>query len=252
MTAAPPQAPGSPPDAAPAAPAPPDRAARRALWFELGAVLALAAVPDLANAILWFVEPAAGGQDFVADSVGLIARSIGVAVPLLYIMWRSGDGLAHFGLTRIRPLHLLAGIGLFAFAYVLHYFTWTLIWLIPGSAESAVHWSSVMQGYFSPPKTIDEFTLLAALSAANGFAEELVICGYMMARLPVLLGGTGRAVGVTALVFASYHIYQGPVAALLILLVTCVWLAVYAGARVLWPFAIGHALQDFLAYLQIG
>ena len=45
----------------------------------------------------------------------------------------------------------------------------------------------------------------------NGFAEELVIRGYLLTRLECLLRSTGWAILVTTALFASYHVYQGAI-----------------------------------------
>lgn len=44
---------------------------------------------------------------------------------------------------------------------------------------------------------------------ANSFAEELVMRAYLMDRLYRLLGSKFLAVGLSAVMFGSYHLYQG-------------------------------------------
>src|SRR5947208_15486093 len=66
------------------------------LWLEVGAVLALAWVPDFYYA----VASLSWGSDTSRPSVSalcLLVRWLWVSGPVLYILWRSAEGWARFG-----------------------------------------------------------------------------------------------------------------------------------------------------------
>lgn len=240
-------------DAPPASAASPDPGVRRRLWFEVAAVAALAVLPDVVSSLQHVASPPEGPTpSFRQQAIGLIARSVGVAVPVLYIMWRSGDGFGAFGLRRFRAaVDLPAGVGVWALAYVVYVGAWSVIAQVPAAVESAESWRAHLRldEMFPRPSGAPEGLLLVVMSAANGFAEELVLCGLLLTRLEVLLGSTARAVAVSALAMASYHLYQGPVYAALILVSALVTTGLFAACRRLWPIAIAHAIADVVGYL---
>lgn len=108
-------------------------------------------------------------------------------------------------------------------------------------------------GYGSDPivaMTADmRVPVLAALALAlvNGTYEELFLLG-------VLANGLGRfgaavSVGVPLLVRTSYHLYQGPVAALGVAAIGLVLGLFYQRSRWLWPAIFAHILADALAFV---
>jgi membrane protease YdiL (CAAX protease family) len=102
------------------------------------------------------------------------------------------------------------------------------------------------------PKSPPEYVWLVVLSCANGFAEELVLRGYLLPRFEGLLKSTWRAAVVTSLTFASYHLHYG-VDTLTVLMGGLLYAAAFCWLRRLWPLAVAHALQDFYAsYLATG
>lgn len=77
-----------------------------------------------------------------------------------------------------------------------------------------------------------------------------MLSAFLIPRLEVLLKGTGRAIVVSALLFGSYHVYQGPISAITVCMAGVINGAVFAVTRRLWPLVIGHALYDILAYAR--
>jgi len=181
-----------------------------------------------------------------------ITRSIQVSVPVLYIMWRSGDPWAHFGIRRFRPIaDLLGGVGIGAGSIVAYYFyAWGFCFAAP---ELYAHLADGFDGAraMDTASGPTDVAIAAMASAANGFAEELVIAGFLLPYLAVLLGGAPRAVLASAFLFASYHIYQGMFSAIGIFVMGLVTCAVFALTRRLWPNVIAHAIADFIAFTSM-
>ena len=92
------------------------------------------------------------------------------------------------------------------------------------------------------------YSWFALAIIANSVAEELVMRAYLIDRLEKLFGKAWIAVLVSALLFGSYHIYQG-----LTGLVTATMFGVffglhYARYRKLLPLVIGHTLYNLVFY----
>jgi membrane protease YdiL (CAAX protease family) len=100
----------------------------------------------------------------------------------------------------------------------------------------------------SSPVGLAGYLLLAARFLATCFSEELVMRGYLIARLERLLRSTPLAVAVAALLFGSYHIYQGITPAIEDVAVGVVYAVWFCCLRRLWPLVAAHTLHNFLLY----
>lgn len=78
--------------------------------------------------------------------------------------------------------------------------------------------------------------------AATGFSEEVVCRAYLITRLERLRRSSAQAVVVSALLFASYHLYQGWHGGLYALFVGLLYGCVFLLVRRVWPLAMGHIL----------
>lgn len=88
---------------------------------------------------------------------------------------------------------------------------------------------------------------LIGVSIINGLYEELFLIGYLQRALEG--HGAAFAIGVSLLVRMSYHLYQGPVAAVSILGFGAVLSLYYWRTRKLWPIVVAHMAADLLAFL---
>lgn len=82
-------------------------------------------------------------------------------------------------------------------------------------------------------------------SVVNGFYEELFLTGYLLKALQG--AGAGVALGVSALVRLSYHLYQGPLGSVSVLVFGLVLTLYYWRYRQLWPVVFAHIFADFAA-----
>jgi hypothetical protein len=254
-------------DSAPVWPVPLPGRERFALRVEIAIVLVVTFGASGANAALSLIQSALapgglGGQSVALNpsraaqsTIDLLFQLLG-ALSLLgwgalggYLLWRSGIGPRAVGLGRIRlrgdvlPGMVLAaviglpGLGLYLIAHALG----VSVTIVPSSLGD--HWWRL--------------PMLVLAAAANAVAEEVVVVGYLITRLRTLGWPEHRAIGASALLRGSYHLYQGLGGGLGNLVMGLVfgtyWARTTAGptkgpAR-LWPLVLAHALIDSVAYI---
>jgi membrane protease YdiL (CAAX protease family) len=222
--------PGALPQPEPA-PGPPPLS-QAALWGEVAAVLAIGVVPYLWSAITTAVERPHPGPYWMMG-IRLCCNSACVSFPVLYLISRSGEPWSSFGLARPRQSAFWMGLVLFVAAWR---FDEVILSLLPPDPVSR-------QTFFPLPRRALDYVLMVVGHAANGFAEELVTRAYLITRLERLLKSAPRAVVLSAFLFASYHLYYGPGATLVsILLFGLLFGGFYLLVRRVWPLALGHML----------
>jgi membrane protease YdiL (CAAX protease family) len=89
--------------------------------------------------------------------------------------------------------------------------------------------------------------MVLLLSVVNGFYEETFLVGYLIRFLR--RSGPTFALGVSLLVRILYHLYQGPVGALSVLVFGFILSAYYIRTANLWPVVLAHILADAYALL---
>lgn len=217
------------------------------LWFDVSAVICLAVIPDLVNAAN-FARQGYQGDNFSFAYIHwwLITRSLQVAVPILLIMWlRKVDWRQH-GFRRLRPLRDSAtAMGLVVLWYLGYVLAYCIALKFELYDQPGADATSAMLGSMAPTTTIAVVLMLCSC-AANGFAEELTLRGYLLPRLVELSGSKLAPVLVTSMLFSSYHIYQGPVGVMTAFFTGVVMGAYFVATRRLWPVAAAHAVMDVL------
>lgn len=213
-------------------------------------VSAVVAVLQLADAVLSGLpghrvrlNPNQSKYDLI--NLGLNLASVGQLVAWgllgLYLLWRTGIGPAGLGLGRLRwRPDVLGGLGLAALIGIpglALYFAGRLLGLNAEVEPSALH-----QSWWRIPVLI-----LAAF--ANGFAEEVVVVGYLITRLRQL-GLTPRAaVLASAVLRGLYHLYQGFGAGLGNVAMGLVFGYAWTRTGRLWPLVIAHGVIDTVAFV---
>jgi membrane protease YdiL (CAAX protease family) len=222
---------------------------RRELWLETAVVLTLAVAFDLLNACALLVWPAETPLAFAQEHVLLLARSLQIGVPVLYLMYRSGEPWRRFGLRR--PRWIVVPLG-GAATWVAAFTGWMLFWpvtsvLVP---VGVYNWlGTAVESAFARPQTTPEDALLVVSSCANGFAEELVVRGYLIPRFERLLRSTWKSWLLSTALFASYHLYQGPAGVVHAVIVGLCFGGMFCLTRRLWMVVFAHALADIVAFL---
>ncbi len=214
---------------------------RRHLAFEMAAIVCLAVLPDVAYSAM-ALRDAAGWSTYVIDESAMLLRSLQVAVPTLWIMARSGEDWATFGLRKPRFLPDLGlGILLWGLALVAMRSMWLLV---PALAED---WGPGGQkGVLNGPLSAPRWALVALMEVANSFSEELVMRGYLIPRFEEMARSRTVAVVASALLWAGYHSYQGFPAMLDIALFGLIMGAFFVVTRRLWPLVVGHTIWNLV------
>jgi membrane protease YdiL (CAAX protease family) len=223
------------PGQAPTTPRPEPRSPNK--WPEMAAVLAVGVVPPLSGALLAepYLSPSAL-PPFWRSCLGNIVYSTCTIYVVLYLISRSGDSWARFGLARPRYMDIVIGSVMFLVGIEL----WQLF-----PAFRSLDANPPKIQWFSNARRID--LLIAALTfMISAFSEELVTRSYLITRLEELLHSRGQAVVIAASAFGSYHVYQGFQALAAMFVFGLVYGAAYILIRRVWPLAIGHCLISVL------
>lgn len=159
----------------------------------------------------------------------------------IYLLWRSGIALRSIGLgrPRWRP-DLLGGVGLAALIGV------------PGLALYQIARLLGMNANVEPAELYDTWWRIPVLlltAFANGWAEEVIVVGYLITRLRQLQVSPVTAVVATSALRGLYHLYQGFGAGLGNLAMGVVFGYVYLRTGRLWPLIVAHALIDAVAFV---
>ncbi|MDG5483108.1 CPBP family intramembrane glutamic endopeptidase [Mycolicibacterium gadium] len=159
----------------------------------------------------------------------------------LYLLWRSGFRPAQIGLGRIqwRP-DLLGGVGL------------ALLIGLPGLAFYLLSRVLGMNASVEPAELYDTWwriPVLLLVAFANGWAEEVIVVGFLLTRLRQLRISPLTAVIITSLLRGLYHLYQGFGAGLGNVAMGLVFGYVYLRTGRLWQLIVAHALIDAVAFV---
>ncbi len=240
-----------------AAPKPLSAADRRALKLEIAIVLAVTfglSAFTAALQLIDFVLRGLGDQRVALNprrsyfglidlglNLAAVAQLAGWGALGVYLLWRSGFEPSRIGLGRfrLRP-DLLGGFGLAA-----------LIGL-PGLALYLVARSLGLSASVVPSELTDTWWRIPVLilaAFANGWAEEVVVVGYLLTRLQQLRVGPAAALVWSSLLRGAYHLYQGFGAGLgnaaMGLVFGCAW----RRTGRLWPLIIAHGVVDTVAFV---
>lgn len=209
--------------------------------FEMAAVFCLAVACPLYSALHAFVQGCVSTQSRIESLLYLLVSSVATIVPLLYLLHRSPEGLAHFGITRPKALADLGGgvflalllIGVFlvfwqAVLRTVPPYLLTELWTRPKSAPA--------------PRDAAGVALYLAAHAANGFSEELAMRCYFVTRIREHTGSWLTGVLYGSALFASYHIYHGVVPMIDVFCFGVVLGFAFILVRRVWPLALAHML----------
>lgn len=159
----------------------------------------------------------------------------------LYLLWRSGFGPRDIGLGRVRMNpDVLGGLGLAA-----------LIGL-PGLALYQLARTLGINASVEPAELYDTWwriPVLLLVAFANGWAEEVIVVGFLITRLRQLRFSPVAAVILSSVLRGLYHLYQGFGAGLGNLVMGLVFGYAWLRTGRLWPLIIAHALIDAVAFV---
>ena len=103
------------------------------------------------------------------------------------------------------------------------------------------------------PTTLDDtwwrLPVLIASAAANAWAEEVVMVGYLLTRLRQLGWSENRSLAAQAVLRGTYHLYQGLGGFLGNIAMGLVFGRVWQRTNRLWVLVGAHTLIDVVAFL---
>jgi uncharacterized protein len=170
-----------------------------------------------------------------------IAQLVAWGMLGLYLLWRSGISPARLGLGRVRWRgDVLGGLGLAALIGI----PGLLLYL-------ASRWLG-MNAEVEPAALHDTWWRIPVLilsAFANGFAEEVVVVGYLITRLKQLGLSQNRAILASSVLRGTYHLYQGFGAGLGNLVMGVVFGYAWCRTGRLWPLVIAHGVIDTVAFV---
>jgi len=224
---------------------------RRDLLLEMGAVLALSCFVWLYSALasLWWGS-GGGVTSFVDETVSYLVYDLQVFLPLLFILARSGEPWARFGIVRPRWVHdVMVGLVIFLALSFLPTFVFQALGSDFNPAWSFALGPETQENAVWLPSGSAEQALLVLGLFVGALTEELVFRGYLIPRLRQLGTGLVPAVMVSSVLFASIHFYQGGWSTGRHLVEGLLFggLFLLAGSR-LWPVVIAHALLNLHLY----
>jgi membrane protease YdiL (CAAX protease family) len=223
---------------------PPPSLPRRTLAEETVVVLSLSLLASAVYAILSLLEHPISGIRVasVNQSTQLVRQVVGVLFGLApvwlvaYLVRRNGEGLRGIGLAADRPRQdLVRGLLLFA---------------VVGLGGIGVYLASVELGvnrFVVPVPPLGHWWTVPVLllnAAEAALLEEVVVVAYLVTRLRQLGLTEIAAIGSSALLRGTYHLYQGWGGFLGNLAMGLLFGFVFVRTRRAWPIVIAHLLLD--------
>jgi membrane protease YdiL (CAAX protease family) len=210
------------------------------LRVELLAMAFLAVVPSFVISLGGITDPESIDLELGAlELVASVLAALGPAAIASYLLWRDGRLQGAFGR---RGAGFIAGYGVlgavccFIAVITIALVVNTVILSFGGELDEATGTESV-----DLSAGVIAAILLISLSA--GFSEEIVFRAYAITRMEEA-GFRRAAVWVPWAVFTMPHLYQGPMALLVIGAVAAVFVWLYRWQRSVWPVMLAHALYN--------
>jgi membrane protease YdiL (CAAX protease family) len=230
---------------------------RRALRLEIILVLAVTyglsavtAILDLTDSVLRnlsgqriALNPRRSYFDLI--DLGLHAAWAGQLIAwgglAVYLLWRSGFGPARIGLGGFRwRADLFGGVGL------------AMLIGVPGLGLYLLARAAGLNAAVIPAALNDTWwraPMLVVIAFANGWAEEVIVVGYLLTRLRQLRVHPAVALACSALLRGGYHLYQGFGAGLGNVAMGLIFGYTWERAGRLWPLIVAHGLIDTVAFV---
>jgi len=220
---------------------------RRTIRGEILVVLALSVLASAAYAIVSLVsaplkgvvvESASQNPLFANQLIGFVFGLAPVAL-VIHLLHRDGETVGAIGLDRSQ-VRRDVGRGALLFALV-------------GSIGLGIYILAVRSGvnrFVVPaPPPGHWWTWPTVVMNASGAAllEEIVVLAYLITRLRQLAWSPWAVIAASAVLRASYHLYQGWGGFVGNLLMGALFAFLFLRWRRAWPFVVCHFLVDFAA-----
>ncbi len=170
----------------------------RQLWWEVLAVLTIGVFPHfnsvfVAALVSWPKRP------YWVDSVALAFQSGCITFAVLYLIYRSGESWATFGIKR-------PGVGDIPLGILVYLVGVCIGWFLESFPSRNIRNPDEL---FPTPLRATDYLFMVAKYSASAFTEELVTRAYLITRLERVLRSHTKAVMLSAALYGSYHLYYG-------------------------------------------
>jgi membrane protease YdiL (CAAX protease family) len=212
----------------------------RALWLEVLAVFSVGGFPHvLASITNWLYPPAPNTGPYWLNTLNYLLQNGALSFAVLYLIYRSGEGWAKFGIARLRFGDAILGL-LLAFVPLFVFYGLSRLFPAMSGTRFNVHESLPLEAM--------DYVFMSISCVAVAFAEELVLRAYFVTRLEHLLRSQLVAIVVSAILFASCHIHLG-VWAISPLIGGLLWGCAFIALRRIWPLILAHSLWDIFCFV---
>jgi CAAX protease family protein len=183
------------------------------------------------------------------DLRDLVLQEIATLVTVGWFLWRRGWTLSLLGLAwSERPIagslllsignQLLWGVALIFAVMIPITLIYTLVGQLVPQADAASASPFVAPGL--------GLGVILAVCLVNPIFEEVFVCGYLVSRLAPARG-PWVAIHVSTAIRLTYHLYQGPIAAISIIPLGLIFAYWFVQRKQLWPLIVAHGVFDFIA-----
>jgi membrane protease YdiL (CAAX protease family) len=216
---------------------------RKALWLEFGAITGFVIFPRLLG---WHTYRGDwDGRDYTKamQTADHALSLVGALLPVLFILWASGDRWRDFGFRRFRvPVDLVTAAVLIALMYAVRLFPFIgSRFAVPAALRDAL----------VPHGALAIGAALTSL-AIGAFWEEVVFRGYMITRLEELLGNVWYGVVISAVLFGFGHLYQGWFGALMAFGMGLAFGIAFVARPNIWPLVVAHFASNVAVVFLLG
>jgi uncharacterized protein len=153
----------------------------------------------------------------------------------LSILWVRGWRLHDLGI-HATWVYSFVGVLLFGGSILFNQIVWELLGHMIGGREFLDQFAQAISV---------TFPVALLVSIVNGVFEEFFLCRYLVEAFAKF--GPAIALGVSSFVRIMYHLYQGPLGAVLVLGFGLVVTLFYWRFRQVWPVMFAHILTDLFA-----
>jgi membrane protease YdiL (CAAX protease family) len=183
-----------------------------------------------------------GSISFTLTAVATILRDAALVSLVLFFLWRNGESIKAIGWKSKRWwLDILLGVLVFPVMFfgaaLLERFLISIGLTVPSTPTPSL----------TPKMDAVHLIVAVVLVIVVAIAEETIFRGYLILRFRALVGGTGWAVLLSAVVFSLGHGYEGTAGVVTVGFMGLAFALAYVWRKSLVMPMTMHFLQDFLS-----
>jgi len=226
-----------------------EKGRRRTVLIEILVVLSLFVLPNLVAGIVGYLDPARFHWTYAAASLIRIEQAVSIVPAVIFIAWRSGKGLGKFGLGGFvwwegGALALAVLFALMMVPVVIHRFFYTFA---PDLAKESAAQLKLVNSL--RPRLLIDYPLMVVSKIMGATSEEFIMRGYLITRLRSLGPNVLVSSLISAALFASYHIYEGPVAVVGVFVMGLIFTIPFLATKSIWPGVAAHSAYNMFVEL---